>query len=640
MNMKKKIILISLFVVFLLMLGVTFSRWIIILSNENATFSIIAENDEDITVIYDSGNDISGVKLIPASSKESAESNGTGIGKTITVTVSANLLFDLNLDINLLPAGLKHPSLMWAICENGTVLNSGNFENVNQGDTIKLLDDYVLRTGTKVFKLYIWIDGSIINPATMYNNNFRFILNASATSDGAPSDEVVNLDQSGANPPVLDSSMIPVIYDTANSRWIKADSTNSDEDYQWYDYDARQWANAVLVSSTNRQTYLDADNGEPIPESAILAYYVWIPRFKYKVWNINKVKNVDSYSARTTGIDIDFESGTASTGTISCNYDFSVTYDNGLSETCTGSNGDYYTHPAFTFGTNDELTGFWIGKFEVSSSSPSTSNGGGNSTSYTVRIKPNVASWRNNPLSNFYKVIYDMQISSNVYGLPTSRTNVDSHMIKNMEWGAVAYLTNSEYGRCPNDECTEMYVNNSSSYITGNSGGSAAIAAASGTSNAYNTATGQLASTTGNIYGVYDMSGGAHEFSMGNMSSVSGSYTFNVKSAGSYYTYSGNEKYVDTYSLGSEDKYQKDYNRSRLGDATGEVSSSTDGKGWNLDYAYFVKSGNDNAWFRRSGGQDIANNGGPGVFFFSNTNGSANNKYGTRAVLVVRNPAS
>ena len=50
------------------------------------------------------------------------------------------------------------------------------------------------------------------------------------------------------------------------------------------------WANAVLVSETgtvhNRSDYVDADAGYTISEDDVLAYYVWIPRYKYKVWNI------------------------------------------------------------------------------------------------------------------------------------------------------------------------------------------------------------------------------------------------------------------------------------------------------------------------------------------------------------------
>jgi hypothetical protein len=158
-----------------------------------------------------------------------------------------------------------------------------------------------------------------------------------------------------------------------SGRWLKASSTNSSPTYQWYDYNEKKWANAVLVSSENRDTYINASLGTRIDDSDILAHYVWIPRYKYRVWNINKVIGTDSYNARTTGIDIMWESGTDSTGDISCTYDFTVT-DGSLSEKCNGSNGEYYTHPAFwwdldgdkTRETGEELRGIWVGKFEVS----------------------------------------------------------------------------------------------------------------------------------------------------------------------------------------------------------------------------------------------------------------------------------
>ena len=55
-------------------------------------------------------------------------------------------------------------------------------------------------------------------------------------------------------------------------------------------------------------------------------------------------------------------------------------------------------------------------------------------------------------------------------------------MMKNMEWGAVAYLTHSNYGRNGN----KIYINNSSDFITGNSGGSTSASDKAGTTYAYN----------------------------------------------------------------------------------------------------------------------------------------------------------
>jgi len=414
----------------------------------------------------------------------------------------------------------------------------------------------------------------------------------------------------------------------------------------WYNYGEKRWANAVLVSDTNRSTYQNAEYGTEIAQSDILAYYVWIPRYKYKVWNISKQAGAEStyaYPAYTKGIDIKWESEKESTGRISCEYNYNVDTTNGgidlsttTAETCTGSNGDYYTHPAFTFG-DDELRGFWIGKFEISSSNPTATYGGGNVTNLTVRSLPNVNSWRNNKVSNFNTVIQNMQTSSNIYGLSTSRTNTDSHMLTNFEWGAVAYLTNSKYGRCTSKSCTEVTRNNCSSYITG-IGANTVSAGSSSTScttaaNKYDGTYGKLASTTGNITGVYDMSGGSYEYVMGNISSVTTGYTFYPSSssfASSWYTTS-TAKYLTTYAYDTVNNNQKAYNRGRLGDATAEtlLSASTKG-GWYSDYAFFLYS--SNAWFLRGGTPDDGS--GTGVFYFL-FSGGYNNTYGSsRAALV------
>ena len=408
----------------------------------------------------------------------------------------------------------------------------------------------------------------------------------------------------------------------------------------WYDYDNKQWANAVLVSEANRQKYISADPGTEIAEEDILAFYVWIPRYKYKVWNKDKVIGTDGYDAYNTGVDIVFESGTSSTGTISCAYSYNEpsSETGSPNETCTGSNGDYYTHPAFTFG-DQELTGFWMGKFELSSSNPATgsSYGGGNSTTLTPRILPNVTSWRYNTASNYWKVIYDMQTSNNIYGLPTSRTSVDSHMITNIEWGSVAYLTNSKYGRCTNGNCIEVSINGygeTKNWTTKTGCGpiSSGSTSSGTTCNAYNTTIGQTASTTGNIYGVYDMSGGAYEYVMGNMSSSNGtSYTYYASSAGTNFTYSTDTaKYLIPYAYGTTPNDQTAYNRGRLGDATSEVVTKAS-YGWYNDYAYFPNS--SSSWFLRGGGFSYGSY--AGLFFFDRHSGTSNRNYSGRAALSI-----
>ena len=503
----------------------------------------------------------------------------------------------------------------------------------------KIKTNVTLKPGKDItISLRVWLSDT--TPNTQIGKTF----NGKITTDGQAIYTVENtthapIDNSGANYPDLIDGLIPVVYNETTKKWVKADTESSTSTYGWYDYAQKKWANAVLVTETNRATYKNATAGTEITDSDILAFYVWIPRYKYKVWNINKVVGTDSYSARTTGIDITFESGTASTGTISCTYSFVApsTEADSPNETCTGANGNDYTHPAFTFG-NNEVRGFWIGKYELSSETPTASNGGGSSTTLTARILPNVNSWRNNKVSNFSTVIQNMQTTNNIYGLSTDKSNTDSHMLTNMEWGAVAYLTHSAFGRCYGTDCTEITINNCKTYITGIGADTVSASSSSTTcttdANKYNGAKGVLASTTGNVYGVYDMSGGAFEYVMGNMSSTTDSYTFYNSNAGfasSWYNDYSNQKYVNTYANGTTRYDQSAYNRGRLGDATGEVVLSTGGTGgWYSDYAYFPYS--SASWFRRGG--YCYDSSSAGVFYFGDYNGNAYSYGSARAALL------
>ena len=286
-----------------------------------------------------------------------------------------------------------------------------------------------------------------------------------------------NVDTSGANEPELDEGMIPVYYDENTETWKKADKKNSNEKYRWYNYDKKIWANSVTVSSTNRSKYLSASVGTEIPMDDILTMEVWIPRYKYKVWNYNADGTATSNPQQ---IEITWENGTNTTGEITCEDAISGT-DGKASETCKLTetnatctddtcNNKTYTHPAFTFG-NEEIKGFWIGKFELTG------------TVSNITTKPNLSSVREQSVSTFETNIMNMKNSGNQYGL---NTTTDTHMIKNSEWGAVAYLSHSKYGTCTDGTCKEVNVNNSSSYYTGRSGGTSSTSSSAEGTYKYN----------------------------------------------------------------------------------------------------------------------------------------------------------
>ena len=459
---------------------------------------------------------------------------------------------------------------------NGYTLKEGNIYCIGLKD---LVSKNYLNTPLKDAESGNDIDLSKQIEVKVNNNDYSYELVETCTPKS------YYTDNSGANKPVLYNNMVPIKYEY--EKWIVANTSE-----KWYDYDAKEWANAVVLNGG-----VTKNVGDEITEDEVVQWYVWIPRYKYTIFNGN------NGSAKEQLIDVTFESGTNRTGTVTCS-------DNADgSETCTDNvygnvtNGkSTYTHPAFKFG-NTELTGFWVGKFEISTTD-STCNSSASSANcnkvLTMTIKPNVSSWRYATISNHFTSI---QNARTTYGI----SNADSHMMKNMEWGAVAYLKQSKYGL----GTTDIAINDNSSFYTGG-----------GTDNAYKINVAQ--STTGNIYGVYDMSGGAWEYVMGNMNNSSNAFY----SSNAGFTTAPDAKYYDSYKYGTS---YTSHARGKLGDATKETLTTfgnTSG-GWYGDSASFPYS--SSSWFHRGG--FCFSGTGAGVFYFYGSSGGVSDYNSARAVL-------
>ena len=167
-----------------------------------------------------------------------------------------------------------------------------------------------------------------------------------------------------------------------------------------------------------------------------------------------------------------------------------------------------------------------------------------------------------------------MNDNQNIFGLTEDDTKVDPHLMKNSEWGAVVYLTQSIYGK--NDE---VWNNSNINRITGMCGTNVDAAnEETGVTYAYNTEIGTNASTTGNIYGIYDMSGGAWDMvaSYINSSTISDTSSL-IYQYGKEIVTNTNMRYKDVYNVGIENT---PYNNSianayKYGDAMYETSCIT-----------------------------------------------------------------
>ena len=399
--------------------------------------------------------------------------------------------------------------------------------------------------------------------------------------------------------PVINKNLVPVtIADNG-------EVTYADTSKEWYNYENKEWANAVILVDNPSKEYQENDI---IPESDIESYFVWIPRYKYQIFDEGNYTEAIQSKPETSiakEIQIEFES-------------------NSTNPSAGSKQGEWLTHPAFT---NFDVNGFWVGKFETGYKGAISTEAAQVNVmdSSKVTIKPNIYSWRGISVSNIFKTAY------NYY------RELDSHMMKNTEWGAVAYLSHSKYGIN-----TEVRINNNSAYLTGYAAtdetDQTSYPGVSGTTSdvtlPYNTPTGYKASTTGNITGIYDMSGGARDCVAGYVPSSSDASGFTLADLNIY------SKYLDLY---PDNTTIKSWNNRILGDATGEMgtfyyyvdkdNNKRYHNNWYNDNSCFLDS--TNPWFYR-GGLYV-----DGVlasqFYFNDYTGNTNTGIGSRLVLTVKN---
>lgn len=375
--------------------------------------------------------------------------------------------------------------------------------------------------------------------------------------------------------PELDNNMIPVYYDIEEKNWKKADVLE-----KWYSYKEQWWANVVVVKKEYLNEYKKMLAHQLIDLNKIYGFYVWIPRFEYKLFNVNN----ELVRERYFEINI-----------VSKEEDKKIVIEN----------GKYYTHPAFTAtysnGEVHELNGFWIAKFEPSL----------NENKEVLHL-PNKKPLVNLNMADMWN--YAINLSKKY------QIDVPSRIITNMEWGAIAYFSFSNYGKPGNDDYKNLdkriYVNNSmgteawDNLRTGCSSGTVNMGKLANCKYEYNVQNkGTGASSTGNIYGIYDLVGGAWECVMGLISTKDipnniGGYKGNPPKETRYYS---------LYLNGSMDNAT----RGMIGDATRETKGSTNWNGsWYGNLSYFATS--QSPWIKRGG--SFRGGGYSGLFDYGVTN--------------------
>ena len=202
---KKHVIIGGLLVIGAIALGSSLAWWTWSTSSNEQTNVVVTVGG--ITIDYEDGEDITNNNLIPTSTKEK------GISKNITVSSTGQVYLDLNMAVVTLDNGLKDASFKYEIYNGSDLVTGGNFVNSNVGDNIALLSGVEVTSSPTTYTLYIWIDGNMSNPNTMYNQNFEFRLNAEATDEK----------------PLTGADTITDIYTTAD----KTEVVNNDVTYNY-----------------------------------------------------------------------------------------------------------------------------------------------------------------------------------------------------------------------------------------------------------------------------------------------------------------------------------------------------------------------------------------------------------------------
>ena len=494
-----------------------------------------------------------------------------------------------------------------------------------------------------------------IDPVKLASGSYSTAITYTATAKSAPAPTVDPTTCKSGDPQNdcqvdLDANMIPVKYtgSTTNAQWTSfANPEDSSNQGNWYNYNNKQWANAITVKKEALAKY--KGQTKVVDQADILGFWVYIPRYAYEVMRRDGTDNPVS----AQNFLISFEKKTTPKRRPAVcpekgkDYRTQCDLDRSYIKGQPNNQGTWATHPAFTFGSK-ELNGIWFAKFETT----------GTTTQPTVL--PNEAyisgyySGMNHKIGNFYSLSKTLGVNDprNVGGgnFTTTQNNhhfakLSSHMVNNNDWGAATYLSASKYGAGYNgvqinsqaskhdtgngetwgttgcgpyaNGDVNQYGNRSDAKHGGISTGSLGTqqACSSDGTRAYNGTLGQLASTTNNPTGIYDMSGGGWEY-------VAASYSDNLNNSHTQnFGDTAHPPYVNTYNITNLNSCT--FNTCG-GQALYETNNGTgDGSGnnqWNSQYLYMSNFfSSSSPWLNRGGSYHGGSD--AGLFYANNDDG-------------------
>ena len=163
-NKKKKIninspkyliyIIIGVIALCLITIASTYAYFTSIVTADNNQLN---SNSGKIDISYEKGTDINGTLYGTTNYKN---------GKNTTVKIKANInslkaYVGIYLKINSIDNELKSPYLKWAVYKNNgtTPIKTGTFAEVNSGESLQIVDNFLVPEEYDSYTVYIWLDG-------------------------------------------------------------------------------------------------------------------------------------------------------------------------------------------------------------------------------------------------------------------------------------------------------------------------------------------------------------------------------------------------------------------------------------------------------------------------------------------------
>ena len=289
--MKKKKVLIPVIaslVTVLVLSGVSYAYYSAKIKENNKTETVLKSNE--LNLIFTGTKEITANNMIP----------GDSFTKIFTVENTSNRAVDYNIYLQNITNEFNEDLVYTLEDTTGSVISETPLPVTNKGKSYLKTGISIDANTKKTYTLKITFKNTDEPQNDYQGKTFKGTLGIDTERINKEYKEAL---LNGADP-VLSDNLIPVTL--ADDGTV----TKADTNAEWYKYEDKKWANAVMLVD-DTQTY---NNGDIIPEDNIESYFVWIPKYSYQIFNLGTTDGYTSSKPTTSNAqEIQIKFGTTNT---------------------------------------------------------------------------------------------------------------------------------------------------------------------------------------------------------------------------------------------------------------------------------------------------------------------------------------